>query len=411
MKKTSKLFAILLSLVLLIASAMPVYADEVATNDLANAVVTFTGAKTSYEATGEPIEPSYTVTLNGVILTKNIDYIDEFFNNVDAGTAKLVITAVDGSAYQGTKSVNFTITAKPEETTTVKPVKPIKPVTAPNVVKLKACYGAKNRKKLVVEWSKVSCDAYQIMYSKDSAFKSGVKYVLVKGKDNTSKTVNVANNSKKYYVRVRALKYDANQKPVFGAWSNKLNSAFTKTYAKYSSHYVNNKDRTTNLKIASKAIDGTVLAPGETFSFNDVVGKRTAGKGYKKAHVFNGPNAMSMGTGGGVCQVASTVFNTVLLSNLKIVERHQHSQRVSYVPLGRDAAIYWPTQDLQFKNNTNYPIKIKMTVKNGVISCTFLTSQNVKPKKVKVTVKRSGKNFTMKRYAGGKCNYTTKSYY
>ena len=52
-----------------------------------------------------------------------------------------------------------------------------------------------------------------------------------------------------------------------------------------------------------------------------------------------------------------------------------------------------------------------MTVKNGVISCTFLTSQNVKPKKVKVTVKRSGKNFTMKRYAGGKCNYTTKSYY
>ena len=165
------------------------------------------------------------------------------------------------------------------------------------------------------------------------------------------------------------------------------------------------------MKIASKAINGTVLAPGETFSFNKVVGKRTSKKGYKKAHVFNGPNAMSMGTGGGVCQVASTIFNTVLLSNIKIVERHQHSQRVSYVPLGRDAAIYWPSQDLQFKNNTNYPIKIKMTVKNGVISCTFLTSQNVKPKKVKITVKKSGKNFTMKRYAGGKCNYTTKSYY
>ena len=100
-----------------------------------------------------------------------------------------------------------------------------------------------------------------------------------------------------------------------------------------------------------------------------------------------------------------------LFSNLKIVERHQHSQRVSYVPLGRDAAIYWPSQDLQFKNDTNYPIKIKMVVKDGVISCTFLTCQNVKPKKVKVTVSRSGKNFTMKRYAGGKCNYTTRSYY
>lgn len=410
MKKTNKFFAIVLSLVLLIGTALPVYADEAKT-DLKNANIAFENGIAEYEVTGKPITPAYSVTVGDILLTKDVDYKEEFKNNTVVGTASLTITALDTSPYYtGSKTVTFTIIDTDDDddddvTPTVKPVSP------PKAVKLLAAYGKKDNKKLVVKWSTVSCSAYQIMYSKDSAFKSGVKYVTVKGKKTNSKTVTVANNNKKYYVRVRALNYDANNKPVYGVWSNKLNNSFTKTYAKYSSHYVNNKDRTTNLRIASKAINGTVLAPGETFSFNNVVGQRTAGKGYKKAHVFNGPNSMSMGIGGGVCQVASTVFNTVLLSNLKIVERHQHSQRVSYVPLGRDAAIYWPTQDLKFTNNTNYPIKIKMTVNNGTISCVFLTCQNVKPKKVKVTVSRSGKNFTMKRYVGGKCNYTTKSYY
>lgn len=409
MKKTNKIFAVILSLVLLIATAMPVYADDSKT-DLKDANIAFENGITEYEATGKPVTPDYSVMVGDVLLTKDVDYTEKFENNTKVGIASLTVTATaDSPYYTGSKTVEFTIVENEDDNDDVTP-KP-KPVSPPKAVKLLAVYGTKNKKQLVVEWSTVSCNAYQIMYSKDSAFKSGVKYVTVKGKNVKSKTVTVANNNKKYFVRVRAINYDANNKPVCGVWSNKLNSAFTKTYAKYSSHYVNNKDRTTNLKIASKAINGTVLAPGETFSFNKVVGKRTSKKGYKKAHVFNGPNAMSMGTGGGVCQVASTIFNTVLLSNIKIVERHQHSQRVSYVPLGRDAAIYWPSQDLQFKNNTNYPIKIKMTVKNGVISCTFLTSQNVKPKKVKITVKKSGKNFTMKRYAGGKCNYTTKSYY
>ncbi len=411
MKKTNKFFAIILSLVLLFGTALPVYADEVKT-DLKDANIAFENGIVEYEVTGKAITPSYSVTVGDILLTKDVDYKEEFKNNTVVGTASLTVTALDSSPYYtGSKTVTFTIvdTDDDDEDDDVNPTP--KPVSPPKAVKLLATYGKKNKKKLVVKWSTVSCSAYQIMYSKNSSFKSGVKYVTVKGKKTNSKTVTVANNNKKYYVRVRALNYDANNKPVYGVWSNKLNNSFTKTYAKYSSHYVNNKDRTTNLKIASKAINGTVLAPGETFSFNNVVGQRTASKGYKKAHVFNGPSSTSMGIGGGVCQVASTIFNTVLLANFKVVERHQHSQRVSYVPLGRDAAIYWSSQDLKFTNNTNYPIKIKMTVSNGTISCAFLTCQNVKPKKVKITVSRSGKNFTMKRYAGGKCNYTTRSYY
>ena len=83
--------------------------------------------------------------------------------------------------------------------------------------------------------------------------------------------------------------------------------------ATYYSYYVNNKDRTTNLKIASKKINGTIIQPGETFDFNKVVGSRTAAKGYKKAHVFTGKNSTTMGLAGGICQVASTVFNTALI--------------------------------------------------------------------------------------------------
>lgn len=397
-KNISRLLAVFLAGVMCICSTAPVYALEI--NDLENADIVFENAITEFEATGEPIIPQYKVLLDGVELVKDVDYVELLENNTAVGTASLSVIAVTDSAYQGKKTVYFTIyeNETPE------------PIVAPKTPSIKACYGEKSKTKLTVEWSKVDCDKYQIMYSKDSSFKSGVKTILVSG-SSTKKTFTVKNNNKTYYCKIRAINYDENNKPLYSAWTKKLSSSFTRVYAKYSSKYVNNKDRTTNLRIASKAIDGTVLMPGETFSFNKVVGKRTAAKGYKKAHVFNGPNASSMGIGGGVCQVASTIFNTVLISNLKVKERHQHSQRVAYVPLGRDAAIYWPSQDLKFTNNTNYPIKIKMVVKDGVISCTFLTHQNVKPKKVSIKVKRSGKNFTMKRYVGGKCNYTTKSHY
>jgi len=153
-----------------------------------------------------------------------------------------------------------------------------------------------------------------------------------------------------------------------------------------------------------------VIQPGQTFSFNKVVGKRTKSRGYKEAYVFSGSGTV-MGVGGGICQVASTMFNTALLANVSIVERHQHSQRVTYVPLGRDAAIMWGSQDFRWKNNTGMPIKIKMSVKDGTISCKFYTSKEAKPKKVSLKVSQRGKNFTLRRYVGGKVNYTAKSKY
>ena len=278
----------------------------------------------------------------------------------------------------------------------------------PSKVKLKSVTLSKTT--LKVEWKKVNCSGYEITYTTDSKFKKGLKKVKIKNPKTVKKAIKKLKKNKKYYVKVRAYT-DYNGVRYYGDRSTMLSSYYSNVYATYYSYYVNNKNRTTNLKIASKKINGTIIQPGETFDFNKVVGSRTAAKGYKKAHVFTGENSTTMGLAGGICQVASTVFNTALISNVKIVERHQHSQRVSYVPLGRDAAISGNVQNFRWKNNTKYAIKIKMTVKGGKITCTFYTCQKAKPKKVKLKVTQKGKTFTLKRSVKGKTNYSCKSKY
>lgn len=278
----------------------------------------------------------------------------------------------------------------------------------PSKVKLKSVTLSKTT--LNVEWKKVNCSGYEITYTTDSKFKKGLKKVKIKNPKTEKKAIKKLKKNKKYYVKVRAYT-DYNGVRYYGDRSTMLSSYYSNVYATYYSYYVNNKNRTTNLKIASKKINGTIIQPGETFDFNKVVGSRTAAKGYKKAHVFTGENSTTMGLAGGICQVASTVFNTALISNVKIVERHQHSQRVSYVPLGRDAAISGNVQNFRWKNNTKYAIKIKMTVKGGKITCTFYTCQKAKPKKVKLKVTQKGKTFTLKRTVKGKTNYSCKSKY
>ena len=262
---------------------------------------------------------------------------------------------------------------------------------------------------LKIRWNKVTCSGYEVRYSTDKKMKKGVKTVKIAKSSATSTTIKKIKKGSTYYAQVRAYLSFPN-KVYNGSYSKVTSSNYSNLYASYSSKYVNNKDRTTNLRIASKAIDGTVIQPGQTFSFNKVVGKRTKSRGYKEAYVFSGSGTV-MGVGGGICQVASTMFNTALLANVSIVERHQHSQRVTYVPLGRDAAIMWGSQNFRWKNNTGMPIKIKMSVNDGTISCKFYTSKEAKPKKVSLKVSQRGKNFTLRRYVGGKVNYTAKSKY
>ncbi|HEY8500105.1 MAG TPA: VanW family protein [Clostridia bacterium] len=126
----------------------------------------------------------------------------------------------------------------------------------------------------------------------------------------------------------------------------------------------NDRSRSVNIRLAVEAINGTILLPGDSFSFNETVGKRTADKGYHLANIYTS-DGIAAGVGGGVCQVSSTLYNAVLEANLKVTERSPHMYAVQYVPLGRDAAVSYGTEDLQFTNTANWPVKIEGTVTGG----------------------------------------------
>ena len=115
--------------------------------------------------------------------------------------------------------------------------------------------------------------------------------------------------------------------------------------------------RLTNIGLACNSINGTLLKPGEEFSFNEVVGKRTKDRGYKAAPAYNSGEVVEE-VGGGICQVSTTLFNAVVKSDLKVTERHNHSMPVSYVDKGKDAAVSWGAQDLKFVNNSSEPVYI-----------------------------------------------------
>ena len=125
------------------------------------------------------------------------------------------------------------------------------------------------------------------------------------------------------------------------------------------------KDRTTNLVIACQKLNGKVIMPGETFSYNQTLGKRTAAAGYKNAAVYENGQVVD-GIGGGICQISSTLYNAVLMANLEIVERRNHQFVTSYLPAGRDATVVYGAIDFKFKNTRQYPIRLSASAKNGI---------------------------------------------
>ena len=143
--------------------------------------------------------------------------------------------------------------------------------------------------------------------------------------------------------------------------------AFPDQLATFTTRYdVSDVDRSTNLRLASEKINGTVLKPGETFSYNKTVGARTIAAGYKNAKVYESGKVVD-GIGGGICQVSSTLYNAALLANLEIVERRNHQFVTSYVGAGRDATVVYGQTDFKFKNTRKYPIRIVVTTNAGIL--------------------------------------------
>ena len=145
--------------------------------------------------------------------------------------------------------------------------------------------------------------------------------------------------------------------------------AFPDLLAKFSTNYnARDTDRTTNLRLAAEQSLGPVLMPGQTFSYNTVVGERTIAAGYKEAAMYQNGEVVD-GLGGGICQISTTLYNAVLYSNLEIVERRNHQFVPSYAKAGRDATVVYGSIDFKFKNTRNYPVKILCTVSGGVAKC------------------------------------------
>lgn len=128
-----------------------------------------------------------------------------------------------------------------------------------------------------------------------------------------------------------------------------------------------NLTRTTNLQVAVNKINGVVVMPGETFSYNKTLGKRTAKAGYKDAAGYAGGKVVQM-IGGGICQISSTLYDAVVYANLEIVERHNHAFLTSYLGAGKDATVVYGNLDFRFKNTRNYPVKIESYMQSGIVT-------------------------------------------
>lgn len=141
-------------------------------------------------------------------------------------------------------------------------------------------------------------------------------------------------------------------------------SSYTTTFGE------KDQGRNYNIQKAASFINGTVLYPGERFSFHDVVGKTGAAQGYQESTVYT-PDGLDTGFGGGVCQVCTTTYVAAMYSNMEILERHNHSYTVDYIPLGMDAATSDSGPDLKFKNNRSKPVRLLASVTKNSITITI----------------------------------------
>lgn len=126
-------------------------------------------------------------------------------------------------------------------------------------------------------------------------------------------------------------------------------------------------NRITNVRLAAEKINGVILQPGQTFSYNDVLGQRTKANGFKEAGAYSGGQVVQE-VGGGICQVSSTLYYCAMVSNLKINTRTCHYFPVAYIEPGMDATVSWGGPEFKFTNSREYPIEIKAYVEKNSIT-------------------------------------------
>lgn len=161
--------------------------------------------------------------------------------------------------------------------------------------------------------------------------------------------------------------------PIAPAVTGEMLSAklFCDELGKHTASQSSSSNRQTNLRLACEAINGIIINPGETFSYNQTLGERTAEKGYKPGASYSGGETITT-IGGGICQVSSTLYYCCLQADLEILARECHSYAPGYVPLGMDATVNWGTLDFSFRNDKDYPIRIDAVADGGSTTITLM---------------------------------------
>lgn len=152
---------------------------------------------------------------------------------------------------------------------------------------------------------------------------------------------------------------------------NLKNNLFQDRLSAYDTKVGGTDGRKSNVRLAGEKINGIILLPGDSFSYNNTLGQRTAENGFYQAPAyFNGETVQEYG--GGICQMSSTLYSATLYANLQIDERHNHTYASSYIGLGMDATVSWGGPDFQFTNNQKYPIKLVAGMWNGYATVEIL---------------------------------------
>jgi vancomycin resistance protein VanW len=201
----------------------------------------------------------------------------------------------------------------------------------------------------------MSSDAY-VEGNRIIESRTGVKLDLERFQEEINKTL-INLDDKKYILNIPVITVD----PKTTTQNILTELSINRELETYSTSLENKEENTIyNIKLSSEVINGILVKPQEIFSFNKYVGPAEKADGYKEGTIIaNG--VFVNGYGGGICQVSSTLYNAVLLANLPIVERYNHSvygEATKYVPLGQDAAIFYGYKDLRFKNNSDHMIVI-----------------------------------------------------
>ena len=204
----------------------------------------------------------------------------------------------------------------------------------------------------------------------------GAKYDL----DDSINAFNKAKEGKEFEVKAKAIVPSITKEDL-------EKNLFKDVLGEYTTTVNGSSVRKNNVRLAGEKCN-VILLPGEEFSYNQTVGKRTKENGFGEAGAYlNGETVQEVG--GGVCQTSSTLYNAVVLANLKVTKRSNHTYISSYVPIGRDATVSWGGPDFKFKNNRDYPIKIEASYAKSKLTCKIIGT-DVDGSYVKFTSEKTG---------------------